>query len=67
MAERAFRREIRQWARANGFPQQKDTGWLLPGVREAWNATHPDRPAPEAKGAEYYRTGYRSMATEGAE
>lgn len=45
-ARSAFLREIRQWAQDNGFPQQGMVGRLVGGVREAWDAAHPDRPAP---------------------
>lgn len=40
-------RVIREWARDNGFPDQKITGKMLAGVREAWNAAHPDQPMPD--------------------
>lgn len=45
-ARSAFMKEIRLWARENGFPQQGLTGRLIADVREAWNEAHPDRPAP---------------------
>lgn len=47
--ETAFRKEVRAWARANGFPEQKDTGKLYEAARQAWNAAHPDRPVPEPR------------------
>lgn len=44
--ETALRKEIRAWARENGWPNQGDQGKLFDGVREAWDAAHPDRPTP---------------------
>lgn len=49
-------REIREWARANGWPDHPNYAKLRGGVREAWNAAHPDRPAPpEGAGTSYKR------------
>lgn len=39
------RREIRQWARANGFPDQSMVGKIRVEVYDAWDAAHPDRKA----------------------
>jgi hypothetical protein len=46
MAKRRMLKEVRRWARDNGFPDQADTGKLREGVRDAWNAAHPDNPVP---------------------
>lgn len=55
-ARREFFREIREWALTNGFPDQSLSGKLRDGLREAWNAAHPDRPAPEpGEGTAYKR------------
>lgn len=47
---REKRREIRKWARANGFPEQSDAGQITQPVVDAWNAAHPDDPVPEYEG-----------------
>lgn len=47
LADREFRKEIRAWARENGHPGLRGTGRLPAPVREQWDATHPDRPAPD--------------------
>lgn len=47
--------EIREWARSNGFPDHPDKGALRSGVREAWNAAHPDRPAPGPEATRRYK------------
>lgn len=52
---RAMFGEIREWARANGFPDHPQKGALRPGVRDAWNAAHPDRPAPGRDATRRYK------------
>lgn len=38
----AKRREIRTWARANGFPDQSMVGKIKAEVYDAWDKAHPD-------------------------
>lgn len=47
MYRRAFLKEVRAWAKENGWPAQAMSGRLMGGVREAWNEANPDRPVPE--------------------
>jgi hypothetical protein len=43
--KRAFLREIKEWAAEQGI-RQAIVGRLSNETREAWNAAHPERPAP---------------------
>lgn len=54
-ARRALFSEVREWARENGWPEHGNYGKLRPGVREAWDAAHPDRPVPEEGQGGLYR------------
>ena len=57
LSEREFRREVRTWARENGFPDLGDNGRLPLPVREAWDNAHPDRTLPPER--EWGKTGHR--------
>lgn len=57
LSEREFRREVRAWARGNGFPDLGENGRLPLAVREAWDSAHPDRIIPPER--EWGKTGHR--------